>query len=268
MPARERHAASFTVLPPTPHRRRRSMRPSSSTRRSPSTPRATPTSAWPPARIPPVSASGLARVDASGVGAWLSASFAAGDAGMAEVAMNSARLAGRHDGLRRGEHRGGPRRRRRAISSPGQRDLRREGAGTPSRSVKRNTSRSATVWSIAEAARWRTCTSASSVRNAQRARLAAPLRCGAQLRRRRAGRLRLGHDALGGAGSDGAVVRRPVELPADDEVQQLCRRRQWRSNRIAVIDRHATQTDSSANAELEVLAILGPTFEAGTSRAQ
>ena len=35
-------------------------------------------------------ASGLARVDASGVGTWVSASFAAGDAGIAKVAMNSA----------------------------------------------------------------------------------------------------------------------------------------------------------------------------------
>ncbi len=64
-------------------------------------------------------ASGLARVDASGVGTWVSASFAAGDAGIAKVAMNSAPALSprRHDGLRRGEHRGGPRRRPGGLSA-------------------------------------------------------------------------------------------------------------------------------------------------------
>jgi hypothetical protein len=107
------------------------------------------------------------------------------------------------------------------------------------------------------------------LRRAQRARLAAPLQRDAD-DVLDAGRLRLGQHAVDRAGGDGAVVRRHVELPADDQVQQLPRHRHGNGvNQLAVIDPRATQIDPISGRTImkEVLTIAGPTLETGSAIA-
>ena len=71
----------------------------------------------------------------------------------------------------------------------------------------------------------------------------------------RAGRLRLGQHAVDRAGGDGAVVRRHLALPADDQVQQLRRHRQRR--------RPEPARRSSTRARRQIDPISGPAGDEG-----
>ena len=74
--------------------------------------------------------------------------------------------------------------------------------------------------------------------------------------------------AVGGAGVARAVVHRQLAVPVDGQVQQLPRRRPGDgANRVAIIDPRADQVDPISGLPImrEVLTLLGPTFESGTS---
>ncbi len=146
-------------------------------------------------------------------------------------------VARRQDALRRRQHRAGRRPGAgRLPARPRQHDARAEAPGAAARSGVRHAGadqrRLDRVAGRRSRRRRLLRRPRVDLRHAQRARLAAPLRrdAGDAIG---AGRLRLGQHAVDRAGGDGAVVRRPVELPADDQVQQLPRRRHRRRQRTS-----------------------------------